>query len=115
MLKSKINFTNLILAIIGFGTIAFFINIKTALFLIVFLSEIAVVTYLFMNIYNYFISKRDIKLLRLILVLVFIALAISSLLYFFYGTYALLKPLSISALIFVMVLGFNWWLSKRNG
>jgi len=107
LLKELINYTNLLFAIVGFGAIAFFINLKTAMFLFFFLLEIGLFTYALINMYGYFSSKKEKIFLRNILILTFFGLIVGSLLYFIYGTYALIKALSLAALIFLIILGYN--------
>lgn len=113
-LRNKIDVSYLILAVIGFASIAYFINIKTALFLIVFLAEAASTTYFLMNVYLFIINKRDTTFFKPIAVSSSSVLVTGCLLYFYYGTYALLRALSISIVLFVVILGYTWFTKKNS-
>ncbi|HRN41731.1 MAG TPA: hypothetical protein PK649_06610 [Vicingus sp.] len=107
-LNKKIDIFYWIFAIIGFGAIAYFIDVWTALFLIVFLSGFASTTYFLMNIYVFIMNKMDIKLLTPILISLIGVLITGCLLYFYYGTYALLRTLSLSVVLFIVIIGYTY-------
>lgn len=112
-LNIKIDVPYLIFAIIGFGAIAYFIDVWTALFLIVFLAGFASTTYFLMNIYVFIVNKMDNKLLKPILISFISSLVIGSLLYFYYGSYAFLRAVSISVVLFIVIMGYIWLIPNR--
>lgn len=96
----KANYVYILYLLLGLGVIGFIIGFNTALFLFVFLFLFAVSCFSFVGIYNYCRNIKEKGLIWQILA----TIILGTITYFKYGTYPLLKILSLSLVISTVII-----------
>lgn len=111
-IRNKIDPVYLVFAGLGFVSIAFFISFQTALFVLCFLATTALFSSFLMSIYSLISNRKEVRKLNELIVISLLVTLSSVLLYFSFGSYALLRSLSVGLVISIVVLGYTWF-AKR--
>jgi hypothetical protein len=105
-LGGGINIVHVLFMLLGFISIAFFASVETALIVFVFLLEVVAFTYLLTYCFFVFSNKTTSKYLTQIVISSIICIVTGLSISFFYNATLLLKALSFSVLVFVIILGY---------
>lgn len=97
---------------IGFVSIAIFISLRTALFVLCFLITTVLFSSFLMSIYTLISHREKVRQLKGVIVISSLVLVSSIVLYFSFGTYALLRSLAVGLVLGLVVLGYTWF-AKR--
>lgn len=106
----KANYVYILYLLLGLAAIGFIIGVNTALFLFIFLFLFTVSCYSFVGIYNYFRNIKEKGLIWQILA----AIIFGTITYFKYGTYPLLKILSLSLVISTVIIFYIIFTKRKH-
>jgi uncharacterized membrane protein len=106
----RAKYVDIIFYVLAFTAIGIFISIKTAIFLLFFLVIFGLISYSSIGLYNTVRGVKDKWLLWKILS----ALVVGALFYFTYGSYALLRAVSLALVLTTITLLFVRYQENRR-
>jgi hypothetical protein len=106
-IRNKIDPVYLVFAGVGFISIAIFISLRTALFVLCFLATTALFSSFLVSIYTLITNRERVRKLTGLIVITSLVILSSIVLYFSFGTYALLRSLSVGLVLVIVVLGYT--------